>query len=114
VDDFAIYVNVTGCGTYKITHTPTEPIVGNSFSFSGSFYANGTFTSATSANGTTGLNHFYISGCGYVTGGPWSYTAAWKHAAAGTTTRADQGMTIEPVNEGPEGAFRSVTRVTAP
>ena len=29
VDDFAIYVNVTGCGSYKITHLTQEPISGN-------------------------------------------------------------------------------------
>ncbi len=114
VDDFATYLSVTGCGNYKITHTPTEPIVGNSFSFSGSFYFNGTFTSATSARGTNGLNNFYISGCGYVNGGPWSYTATWKHAAAGATTRTDQGVTVEPVNEMPGVTYRHATRVAAP
>ncbi len=82
VDRFAIYVSVSGCGDYKITHLVQEAISGNSFSFGGPFYASGTFSSPTTASGTTGLNDFYISGCGYVTGGPWSWTASWMHAAA--------------------------------
>ena len=71
VDDFAIYVDVSGCGRYKITHLILEPISGNSFSFTGPFYASGTFSSQTAASGTTGLSSFHISGCGYVSGGPW-------------------------------------------
>jgi len=81
VDNFAIYINVTGCGIYKITHLPVEPIVGNQFSFSGSFYASGTFDSATSAHGTDGLNSFFIAGCGTVKGGPWNWTATWTDSS---------------------------------
>ena len=61
VDDFAIYVDVSGCGRYKITHLIQEPISGNSFSFTGPFYASGTFSSQTASSGTTGLsNHLYL------------------------------------------------------
>ncbi len=80
VDDFAIYIFVDGCGNYKITHLPPEPISNNQFSFSGSFYASGTFNSPTSASGQSGLNNFHIDGCGTVSGGPWSWTAAWQHS----------------------------------
>jgi len=83
VDDFAIYI--TGdCGDYKITHVVPEPISGNAFSFSGPFYGWGTFTSTTAANVTAGLSDFYIDGCGTVSGGPWSSTATWRHAAVAT------------------------------
>lgn len=81
VDNFAIYLTVTGCGNYKITHTPVEPIAGNQFSFSGSFYASGTFDSTTSAHGTDGLSSFYIAGCGTVNGGPWNWTATWTNSS---------------------------------
>jgi len=83
VDDFAIHV--TGdCGSYKITHLVHEPISGNSFSFTGTFYGSGVFSSATTANVTTGLDDYYIPGCGYVSGGPWNVAATWQHAAAAT------------------------------
>ncbi|MCX7671772.1 MAG: S8 family serine peptidase, partial [Anaerolineae bacterium] len=88
VDDFAIYVNVSGCGFYKITHLSAEPISDNRFAFSGPFYASGNFNAQTAASGTTGLSNFYIANCGYVTGGPWTWTANWMHAAG-------QGMPAE-------------------
>lgn len=81
VDDFAVYVSVNGCGTYKITRTTPVAISGNQFSFTGSFYASGTFNSTTSASGQDGLSGYAISGCGTINGGPWSWTATWQHAA---------------------------------
>jgi len=81
VENFAIYISVTGCGNYKITHTTPVSIIGNSFSFTGSFYGSGVFGSATSASGITGLNGFNITGCGRVSGGPYSWTAGWVHSA---------------------------------
>lgn len=85
VDRFAIYINVNGCGSYKITHLIQEAITANSFAFTGSFYASGAFSSQTAASGATGLNGFYIDGCGYITGGPFAWTANWKHTAAQQT-----------------------------
>ena len=85
VDNFAIYVSVTGCGNYKITHSPLEPISGNQFSFTGSFYASGTFTSNTAANGKDGLSSFNIPGCGVVSGGPWTWNATWQNSTQPTS-----------------------------
>jgi len=86
VKNFAVYVNVSGCGVLKITRTTPVPISGSSFSFSGSFYASGTFDSETSAHGTDGLSNFYSSLCGgYVSGGPWSWTAIWQDSSQPTT-----------------------------
>jgi len=79
VDDFAVYIYVLGCGYYKVIHTPLEPITNNQFSFSGPFYASGTFHSATTASGTDGLDSLYIPGCGYVSGGAWSWSATWQN-----------------------------------
>ena len=70
VDDFAININVTGCGSYKITHLLQEPISGNSFSFTGPFYASGTFSSQTAASGTTGLTNF-----------PYPWVRLWSRVA---------------------------------
>jgi len=80
VDNFAIYISVSGCGNYKITRLTEYPIVNNVFSFTGTFYASGTFYSATGANITYGLNSYYIYGCGYVTGGPFDRQAAWVNS----------------------------------
>ena len=81
VDKFAIYISVEGCGGYKITRTTLTPINNDHFSFSGPFYASGTFTTQTAANGQLGLTNFHISGCGYVSGGPWNYTANWVNGS---------------------------------
>jgi hypothetical protein len=82
VDEFAIYVTVYGCGYYKITNATQVPISNSHFSFTGSFYANGTFSDGTHCSGQDGLDEFYMSGCGHVTGGPWSYNATWQYASA--------------------------------
>lgn len=83
VDNFTILISVSGCGSYQITHVPLEPIVNYAFSFTGTYYASGTFVNTTTLNGVTGLNNFYIPGCGYVSGGPWSFTALWRQADGG-------------------------------
>lgn len=101
VDDFAIYIDVASCGLndYKITHTTPEPITNWQFSFSGSFYASGTFDSKTTASGTTGLDDYYISGCGYVYGGPWSWTATWQDSSQPASLSAEV-VEPEPVAPG--------------
>ncbi len=84
VDDFAIYINVAACGlyNYKITHGTPEPISDWQFSFTGSFYASGTFDSKTSASGSLGLNSYYISGCGNVSlPGAQSWSATWQDSS---------------------------------
>jgi hypothetical protein len=81
VDDFAMWVDVEDCGQYKITHLVSAPISGNGFSWSGPFYASGTFSSQTTASGSLGLDDLYIDGCGTVRGGPWSWSASWQHSA---------------------------------
>lgn len=96
VDDFAIYLDVTGCGIYKITHLPVEPIVGNQFSFSGSFYASGTFDSTTSAHGTDGLSSLSILDCGIVSGS-WSWTATWKNSSQPTIVIEGDAPSVIPV-----------------
>jgi len=79
---FAIYVNVPNCGTIKITRVTAVPISNNSFSFTGSMYASGTFDTATSAHGTDGLNNYYSTTCQKtLNGGPWSWTATWKNSS---------------------------------
>ena len=113
VDDFAVYVSVSNCGTYKITHQPQEPISNNQFSFSGSFYASGTFNTSTNASGQDGLSNFYISGCGYVSGGPWEWNATWQHSAlvlrTAEVTMADTGSPVAETSDS-----YTVTRVVLP
>ncbi len=77
VRNHAVYIKVTGCGSYKIWHAVDEPILSNHYSFTGSYYGSGTFYSATTATATDGLSHLYISGCGYVSGGPWTANMYW-------------------------------------
>ena len=88
VDNFAIYVNVPGCGGYKITHLVPAAITGNSFAFTGTFNASGTSASPTSASGTAGLDDFYINNCGYVSGGPYIWNANWIDSAQATAQDA--------------------------
>ena len=76
VERFAVYVNVLGCGTYKITRLTSEPLVNDQFSFTGSYYASGALTTYTTASGNAGLDNFSITDCGYVsTSGAFPWTA---------------------------------------
>jgi hypothetical protein len=113
VDDFAIRVTVLGCGSYTITYDPPVPIVSNHFSWSGTYYASGTFSTSTTCSGAYGLNNFHIPGCGYVSGGPWSYTSEWQHASlgagAGTGAGGDGMVTVEPVDPDAAPFFLTVT-----
>lgn len=113
VDNFAIYINVSGCGSYKITHNPVEPISNNHFSFSGSFYASGSFNSTTTASGSDGLSNFYISGCGTINGGPWSWNATWQNGSQPNlkTAHLVEPETVEPVNRPTEKSGVTVTKI---
>ncbi len=110
VDNFAIYVSVTGCGNYKITHLSPVPIASNQFSFTGTFWASGTFDSATAAHGQDGLSSFYIAACGKsVSGGPWSWTATWQDSSQPTFRQA---WVVEPDSAVPTtdiGAYHVVS-----
>ncbi len=82
VRSFAVYAAVTNCGNYKITRTVDVPIGNNSFSASGSFSFNGTFTSDSMCSGSWRLTDYYIDGCGYLNVDSVPYIAQWQHAAA--------------------------------
>ena len=85
VDNFAIILDVDGCGIITITHPALVPIVNKKFSFSGTFYGEGTFDSATSAHGTDGLNNYYSNTCGgYLYDIEWNWTATWKDSSQPT------------------------------
>jgi serine protease len=84
VENFAIYVDVAGCGSYQITQLVPATITGKSFAFTGTFYGSGTFDSATATSGTAGLDNFNIVGCGPVSGGPWYWNASWVYSAQAT------------------------------
>jgi hypothetical protein len=102
VDDFAIYVEVLpDCGVWKITHLTQEPITANYFSFTGPFYASGTFSSETAASGTLGLSSFPIPGCGLVSGGPFAWSANWMSGVLLTSVEvgeSNQAELTDPVN----------------
>jgi hypothetical protein len=77
VQNFSIYISVSGCGNYRITYPVLVPIVNGKFMFTGTFYGSGSFISATQGSGQFGLTGFYIPGCTYVSGGPYSWSATW-------------------------------------
>jgi hypothetical protein len=81
VKNFSVYVSVYGCGVYKITYTKAVPIKPNkTFAFNkGGFLANGTFVKPKNAQGQVAFNNFLLSGCGYITGGPFDWNATWKN-----------------------------------
>jgi hypothetical protein len=102
VKAFSIYISVSGCGNYKITHSALAPVIDRKFSFGGSFHAQGTFaTTGLSASGTAGLNDFYIPGCGYISGGPFPWTATWKSVGQPDPAGAIEFLPLP----GPEGTF---------
>lgn len=111
VEDFAIYINTQECGPIKITHTLLESISNDQFSFRGSFYASGTFHSARTASGTTGLDHFEIPGCGVYTGGPWSWDATWQNSSQPSATSAGIEKLKESEPPTAIGEFYTVTAV---
>jgi hypothetical protein len=84
--NFATYIDVPGCGLsgYKITHEVMEPITDGQFSFTGAFYADGTFDTNKSASGTDGLDEFPIEGCGLVSGGPFQWSTTWQNSSQPT------------------------------
>lgn len=85
-----------GCGSYKITVISLVSITGNHhFSFSGPFYALGTFTSQTEVSGNLGLNNYYISGCGYITLPTTTWSASWVDSSQPMSVATDQLYTAE-------------------
>ena len=107
VRNFAVYVYVTGCGGYKITHTREERINDDFFNFQGEYMANGTFTDQTHVEGRVNIQSLYIPGCGTVSGRIWDYTAAWKSkrlAVSTTNVKAISGS-IQSVGEGTRDSF---------
>ncbi len=105
VKEFSLTVNVGGCGTYRIYRTVLSSIVNKKFSFSGSFYGSGVFDTTLRAHGTTGLNRFYISGCGYVsTNGAVAWSSIWRNSSQSTyTAQLDTAPAIaEPALPGAE------------
>lgn len=110
VKNLAIYISVTGCGNYKITQLALVPInKSGKFSFSGQFYANGIFTGAAlnsiTAQGKLGLGGYFIQGCGYVSGGPFSWTATWKNSTqpAGVRVPDLNSVLVVPVPDSSSG-----------
>ena len=92
VQKFAVYVNVTSCGTYKITRSSPVPISNKQFEFINYFFSgSGTFTAPTIASGSNRINKVYISGCGYVSGGPWDWSATWRDSSQPTSAAAEDG-----------------------
>ncbi|MCQ3937288.1 MAG: hypothetical protein DPW18_09600 [Chloroflexi bacterium] len=90
VDNFAVNIYVYGCGGYTITRDPQIALQGRTFSFTGSYYANGTFPTPKRASGSVGFRSFFIPGCGYITGGPFSWSADWTDSSQ-PTIKVDMG-----------------------
>jgi hypothetical protein len=111
VNKFTTHINVTGCGNYTIVRNALVPIDNNAFSFSGSFFASGTFHDTVNATGNMGLNNFFIAGCGYVSGGPFPWNAVWMNGSQPAATVATDDETVVELLPGSiSGPFR-VTRL---
>jgi hypothetical protein len=94
---FAIIVNLPDCGVYEIYRTipgGDAAIASNQFSFTGSFYASGTFGSTTTASGTTGLNSYGPLCSAYWTGGPWAWNTTWQNSTQPTMPLRQTGSEI--------------------
>jgi len=83
VINFASSFDVPSCNIYDywITYSGPVTIANNRFSFGGTFYADITFNSQTSAQGTVGINNYLFPNCGYRTGGPNPTTINWKSSS---------------------------------
>jgi hypothetical protein len=94
VNKFAVRINVTGCGSYKVTRTSMVPIGDKKFEFINYYFSgSGTFTAPKTASGTDRLNQLYIAGCGYVSGGPWAWSATWQdNSQPGVAASSNEGM----------------------
>ena len=103
VKNFAIYIYINGCGSYKITHTQLATISNKNFSFAGSFYANGTFDTTAKAHGKLGLKSFLIPSCGYISGGPFTWTATWKNGSQPALV-IQESITAVLIEPGPQSA----------
>jgi hypothetical protein len=91
INNYTIYINVTGCGIYQVFGPGSLEIKNGKFGFPGSFYANGTIESETTIRGRLGLSQYYIKGCGNVSGGPFNYTATWASPALRSNTDGRHG-----------------------
>jgi hypothetical protein len=56
------------------------PVVKAKFSQAGAFYFSGIFNTLTTSTGRFGLKNYYLSGCGYLTGGPFAVAANWRNS----------------------------------
>jgi hypothetical protein len=86
VRNFTVKFSLQNCpGTHVVTQSGDTTIIDNKFSFGGSYYASGTFTSITAANGTVGFDNYYLSECGFdiTTSIPWN--AAWQNNSQPTS-----------------------------
>jgi hypothetical protein len=97
VNKFAVRINVVGCGAYKVTRTRMVPISNKKFEFINYYFSGaGTFTTPKSATGTDRLYQLYIPGCGYVSGGPWTWNVTWQNSSQPTAALgADQDLAFE-------------------
>jgi hypothetical protein len=98
VNKFAVRIKVAGCGSYKITRTKMAPISNKKFSFVNYYFSGaGTFTTPKSATGTDRLYRLYIAGCGYVSGGPWTWNVTWQNSSqpASAALAAEQSLAFE-------------------
>ncbi len=102
-----IRISVPACGAtveIELTSGATINATTHAYSWSGSFYGSGSFSSATAASGNMGLTSFYVYGCGYVTAGPISATYAWQHASAAGIGEAVPAELTAPDDGGPQDA----------
>ncbi len=92
IRNFTAYIMVNSEDCPDIYSVPYDGVIGisnNQFSFSGSFYASGTFNSTMTASGRFGLNRHYVEGCGLVSG-----ELSWNSALDTPLTNAS-GFTIQ-------------------
>ncbi|MGC1375068.1 MAG: choice-of-anchor Q domain-containing protein [Anaerolineales bacterium] len=106
IDNYAIYINIPACGIYnrKLVYIPFVPIINNAFTHKGSFYFSGTFTSPTISKDSMGLKRYYIAGCGYVSGGPFSVTNTWKSSRKPSSVDTEE-FTLTVVTPAPDANF---------
>jgi len=104
---FTVAIKVTGCGKYLVTRKKGAALdfTTKTFSFSGSYHATGTFTTSSKGNGTLGFSHYFILGCGYISGGPYKWSAKWSDNSQPKLKIAAGQNTFAPFEDGFEEPF---------
>jgi hypothetical protein len=105
IEKFTIIFPTTKCPNHKITYDRRLSVTNKSFSFNaGTYYVNGTFSSATQASGWFGFGG-YVDDCATLNSGPYYWKASWRNSSLPALTNSTglESVVFEPDPEAASG-----------